>query len=64
MVWGVPMIPFYYDVMIWKSGEDNVRKYFEDVKQEVERLAPGTSLLYPESWKWYQVGLGAEPAEG
>lgn len=58
------VIPFHYDVMIWKSGEDNVRKYFEDVKQEVERLAPGTSLLYPESWKWYQVGLGAEPAEG
>jgi len=54
------IIPFHYDVMVWKIGEEGVKKYFEEVKAEVERLAPGSSLLYPESWKWYRVGLGVE----
>ncbi len=57
------IIPFHYDVMVWKIGEDGVRKYFEEVKAEVERLAPGSSLLYPESYRWYRLGLGIE-AEG
>lgn len=54
------VIPFHYDVMVWKIGEDGVREYFWQVKEEVERLALGSSLLYPESWKWYRIGMGVE----
>lgn len=54
------IIPFHYDVMVWKIGEDGVKQYFAQVKAEVERLALGTSLLYPESYRWYTVGFGVQ----
>lgn len=53
-------IPFHYDVIIWRQGEEWVANYFEEVRQEIRRLDPGADLLYPKPWKWYRIGMSVE----
>jgi L-ascorbate metabolism protein UlaG (beta-lactamase superfamily) len=54
------MIPFHFDVLRRHIGAEKTREYFENVKKELENLDPGCTLLYPETAKWYQIGLSIE----
>ncbi|MBT9775511.1 MBL fold metallo-hydrolase [Clostridium sp. MCC353] len=52
------VIPFHMDVLCKKWGEEKTSDYFMQVKGEMEKLEPGCTLLYPEAWKWYGLGIG------
>ena len=51
------IFPFHHDVMVRKWGNEKTAQYFYHVAQEISKLDPSAMLVYPQSWKWYNVGI-------
>jgi len=51
------VIPGHYDVLLKRWGDEKTEQYFADVKKAMETKRPGSTLLYPETGKWYTVGV-------
>lgn len=52
------VIPFHMDVLCKRWGDEKTCEYFMQVKKEIETMEPGCTLLYPQAWKWYELGIG------
>ncbi len=57
------VIPFHHDILVKIWGEEKTAAYFAEVAEEMQALEPGTSLFYPEAWKWYNLSLSLEAEE-
>jgi hypothetical protein len=51
-------IPTHYDSVCKKyGGKEWLDNYYNQVAEEVQKLAPGCRFFFPEVWKWYTLGL-------
>ncbi len=58
------VIPFHHDILVKLWGQEKTDEYFKEVKEYMSSITSGTSLFYPEAWKWYSLSIGIESCEG
>ena len=56
--YGAPVvIPGHYDVLLKRWGDEKTQEYFAKVDAAAKEKRPGTTILYPETGKFYQIGV-------
>lgn len=53
------ILPSHHEGLICKQGED-FPAYVDNIRAEMAKLDPGVSLLIPEQFNWYQIGVCAQ----
>lgn len=58
------IFPFHHDMMIKRWGKQKLDKYFDTVKQELQKLDREAYFISPEAWKWYNIGIEVSTMDG
>lgn len=57
------MMPFHFENTLKRWGEEKLRAYLNDASEIMRQIYPGGAILYPEAYRWYQVGLDVTPVK-